>query len=159
MKNDRLVALVVLVAVLALAGLMRAAEESKPAENRVAWHTNLKEALAIARKEKKVLLLDFTGSDWCGWCMKLDKETYSTAEFAALVKDKAVLVTVDFPQSKPQSEEIKKQNAALQEKYKIEGFPNAVFVTTDGKELGRIDGYQPKDEWLKSAADILAKAK
>src|SRR5262245_56640034 len=97
-----------------------------------AWLTSYADALKLASKEKKVVLMDFTGSDWCGWCKKLKAEVFDKPEFSAWAKKNAVLLEVDFPQGKPQSEELKKQNTELQEKFKIEGFPTIVFLDAAG---------------------------
>src|SRR6266481_1993267 len=84
------------------------------------WQTDLAKAQAQAKKENKLVMLDFTGSDWCGWCKKLDAEVFSKPEFASYAKKNLVLVEVDFPRGKQQSAELKKANQALQDKYKIE---------------------------------------
>jgi len=106
------------------------------------WLTDLPKAQAKAKAEKKLVLLDFTGSDWCGWCIKLKKEVFSKPEFAEFANKNLVLVEVDFPRSKKQSAELKKANAALQEKYKIEGYPTIIVLNSDGNKLGKL-GYQP----------------
>src|SRR5215475_7748091 len=92
------------------------------------WMTDLPKAQAKAKDEKKLVMLDFTGSDWCGWCIKLNKEVFSTPEFADYAKKNLVLVEVDFPRAKQQTAELKKANDALQEKYKIEGYPTIVVL-------------------------------
>src|SRR5436309_7784368 len=99
------------------------------------WLTDLPKAQAQAKKENKLVMLDFTGSDWCGWCIKLNREVFSKAEFAKFAKDNLVLVEVDFPRTKKQTEEQKKANAALAEKYKIQGYPTIVVLNGDGKRL------------------------
>lgn len=123
------------------------------------WLTDQTAAMKAAKDEKKALIMDFTGSDWCGWCKKLDKEVFSTPEFKAWAKDKAVLLEVDFPQGKPQSKELQAQNQKLQEQFKIEGFPTIVITDAAGKELGRL-GYQKGGPaaWT-AAADALIAAK
>ena len=83
------------------------------------WETNYQAALEQAAKENKMVLLDFTGSDWCGWCIKLKKDTFSKPEFQKLAEEKLVLVELDFPRSKTQSAELKKQNQELAEKFGI----------------------------------------
>src|SRR5437588_575571 len=90
------------------------------------WLTDLPKAQAKAKEEKKLVMLDFTGSDWCGWCIKLHKEVFSKPEFAEYAKKNLVLVEVDFPRQKEQPAELKKANQKLQEKYKIEGYPTLV---------------------------------
>src|SRR5689334_20082390 len=71
------------------------------------WGTGLPAAQAQARKENKLVLINFTGSDWCGWCKKLQKEVFSTKEFEQYAKDNVVLVEIDFPDKKPQTKELK----------------------------------------------------
>src|SRR5580658_10167272 len=106
------------------------------------WLTDLPKAQAQAKKENKLVMMDFTGSDWCGWCIKLHKEVFDKPEFAEYAKKNRVLVQVDFPRSKPQAEELKKANQSLQEKYKIEGYPTIIVLNGDGKKVGEL-GYQP----------------
>src|SRR3954468_8428901 len=86
------------------------------------WTDNLEAAKAQAKKENKKILLDFTGSDWCGWCKKLDSEVFSTSEFKDYAAKNLVLVEVDFPHGFKLPAETKKQNDALAAKYRIEGF-------------------------------------
>lgn len=100
------------------------------------WETNVNKALEISNKTKKPLLLFFTGSDWCGWCIRLQKEVLKTPEFAKWAKENVVLVELDYPRRTPQSAEIKKQNNELQQAFGIQGFPTVFFakaITTDGK--------------------------
>jgi thioredoxin-related protein len=106
------------------------------------WVTELPKAQEQARAEKKLVMLDFTGSDWCGWCIKLNKEVFSQPEFADYAKKNLVLVEVDFPRTKPQSEAQKKANAALQTKYSVAGYPTIVVLDANGKKLGEL-GYEP----------------
>ena len=78
------------------------------------WLTDLPKAQAQAKEEKKMVLLDFTGSDWCGWCIKLHNEVFSKPEFAEYARKNLVLVEVDFPRKKKLGAEQKKANEALQ---------------------------------------------
>lgn len=105
------------------------------------WQTDLTKALATAKAENKAVLLDFTGSDWCGFCIKLHKEVFSKDEFAEFAKKNLVLVEVDFPRTKKLPAEQKKANDALQAKYKVSGFPTLVVLDADGKKLGEEVGY------------------
>lgn len=105
------------------------------------WQTDLPKAIAQAKAQKKLVLIDFTGSDWCGWCIKLDKETFAKPEFATYASKNLVLVELDFPRKKAQPAALKKANEALQEKYKVEGFPTLVALNGEGKEVWRTDGY------------------
>ena len=100
------------------------------------WETNIEKAAQTAAKEKKPMLLFFTGSDWCGWCIRLQKEVLKTPEFAAWAKENVVLVELDYPRKAPQTPDIKKQNSELQMAFGIQGFPTIVLanaITKDGK--------------------------
>ncbi len=105
------------------------------------WVTDLPAAQAKAKKEKRMVLVNFTGSDWCSWCKKLQKEVFGTKEFDAYAAEKLVLVELDFPSQKKQSDELKKTNEALQEKFKVQGFPTILVLDGEGKELWRQVGY------------------
>ena len=104
------------------------------------WLTDLPKAQAQAKKENKLVLLDFTGSDWCGWCIKLKEEVFDLKEFKEYAAKNLVLVEVDFPRKKELAAEQKKANEALQEKYEIEGFPTIIVLDGEGKKVGNL-GY------------------
>jgi protein disulfide-isomerase len=106
------------------------------------WLTDLPKAQAQAKAEHKTVLLDFTGSDWCGWCIKFKKEALDTAEFQAYAAKNLVLVEVDFPNKKELSADLKQANAELKTKYGVKGFPTYVLLNADGKEIGRQGGYE-----------------
>ncbi|MBE0392583.1 thioredoxin family protein [Flavobacterium sp. PL002] len=100
------------------------------------WHTNVKEAIAVSEKQKRPLLLFFTGSDWCGWCIRLQKEVLLTPEFKEWASENVVLVELDYPRRTPQTNEIKAQNSELQQAFGIQGFPTIHFakgITKSGK--------------------------
>jgi len=105
------------------------------------WLTSLPKAQEQAKKENKLVLMDFTGSDWCGWCKKLDAETFSKPEFETYAKKNLVLVTVDFPAQKPQSDELKAANKALGTKYSVNGYPTIVVIAPDGTIVWQQVGY------------------
>ncbi len=105
------------------------------------WAADLPKALKQAKPENKIVLLDFTGSDWCVWCMKFDNDVLSQPEFASYAKTNLVMVMLDFPNAKPQSDSVKQANKDLQDKFKVGGFPSYVALTSDGKEIGRQVGY------------------
>lgn len=105
------------------------------------WLTDLPKAQAEAKAENKLVLMDFTGSDWCPWCIKLDKETLSQPEFADYAKKNLVLMLLDFPREKPQSDELKKANADLQKKYSVDGFPTLIAIKPDGTVVMTQVGY------------------
>ena len=142
MKTSSFRPLIVLTAAMLLSGFAGSlkAEETKPADGAV-WLDNYEKALAQAKAENKAVLLDFTGSDWCSWCIKMVKDTLSQKEFADYAAKNLVLVEVDFPNTKILSEATKKQNADLQAKFGAKGYPTFVLVDKDGKELGKQVGY------------------
>ena len=106
------------------------------------WLTDLPQAQAQAKSGNKIVLMDFTGSDWCGWCIKFKKEVLDTDEFQTYAAKNVVLVELDYPNKKPQSDDLKKANAALKDKYNIEGFPTLIALDQNGKEIGRQVGYE-----------------
>lgn len=108
------------------------------------WTSNFDEASKQAAGEKKDLLIDFTGSDWCGWCIKLNEEVFQHDAFKDGVKDKFVLVEIDFPRDKEKAgitDEIAAQNEKLQEKYGVQGFPTIMLTDAAGKPFAQT-GYQ-----------------
>jgi thioredoxin-related protein len=106
------------------------------------WIEDFSAAKEQAAKEKKDILLDFTGSDWCSWCIKLRDEVFSKPEFKEAIPKSFVLVEVDFPHEKPQEEKIKLQNTKLQETYSIEGYPSILLTDATGRAFART-GYTP----------------
>jgi protein disulfide-isomerase len=106
------------------------------------WLTNLPEAADQARKDNELLLLDFTGSDWCGWCMKLDEEIFSKREFIDYAGKNLVLVQVDFPMHKAQANDLKAANRALAKKYQVTGYPTVLIIKPDGKVLWEQRGFE-----------------
>jgi len=107
------------------------------------WSHDFEAAKKQAASEKKDLLLDFTGSDWCGWCIKLNDEVFKKEPFKAGVKDSFVLVELDFPNDKSKlSEATQKQNKELGEKYAIQGYPTILLCDAGGKPFA-VTGYQP----------------
>jgi thioredoxin-related protein len=104
------------------------------------WLTDLPKAQAQAKAEKKLVMLDFTGSDWCGWCIKLNNEVFSKPEFAEYAKQNLVCVEVDFPSKKKLSAEQTKANDALAKKYDIKGYPTIIVLDSEGKKVGEL-GY------------------
>ncbi|HZV33138.1 MAG TPA: thioredoxin family protein [Verrucomicrobiae bacterium] len=106
------------------------------------WMTDLPKALAKAKADKKMVLMDFTGSDWCPGCIELHKKVLATPEFEKYADKNLVLVVVDFPQKKEQTEELKKANQALLGKYNVDGFPTVIVLDKDGAQVSKMDGYE-----------------
>ncbi|MBN2790008.1 MAG: thioredoxin family protein [Candidatus Delongbacteria bacterium] len=105
------------------------------------WETSYSAAVSKAKKSGKKLLLDFTGSDWCGWCIKLDNEVFSKKDFQNYADKNLILVKLDFPRSIKQSNELKKQNKSLARKFDIRGYPTIILLDNNEKLLGKT-GYQ-----------------
>jgi thioredoxin-related protein len=106
------------------------------------WSSDFAASKKLAAESKKDLLLDFTGSDWCGWCIKLNDEVFKHEAFKAGVKDSFVLVELDFPKDKSKlSEETQKQNAELGGKYAVQGYPTILLCDAEGRPYAAT-GYQ-----------------
>ena len=105
------------------------------------WSTDFSLTLDQARADGKTVLLEFTGSDWCPWCIKFDHEVLQTDQFATYARSKLELVLVDFPRTKPQENALKQANQALASQYHVTGFPTFILVNYAGNELGRQVGY------------------
>jgi protein disulfide-isomerase len=105
------------------------------------WMTDYVKALELAKSENKAILLDFTGSDWCGWCMRMKEETLDTPAFKHYAQKNLVLVELDFPRKKIQADKEKQQNQQLKNQFQIRGYPAFVLLDKDGNELGRQGGY------------------
>jgi thioredoxin-related protein len=108
------------------------------------WLTDVSKAEGQAKDENKLVLMDFTGSDWCSWCKKMDSDTFSKPDFADYAQKNLVLVQLDYPANKPQSDELKAANAALAKKYNIQGYPTLIALKPDGTvvwtQVGYLDG-------------------
>jgi protein disulfide-isomerase len=142
--------LIVVAALLALSCSKKQTAETKTdnkkTENAVAaakpgWLTSYEQAQKEAQSKNRLLLMDFTGSDWCGWCIMLDKEVFSKPEFKEYANKNLVLLELDFPRMKKMPPEVTAQNEKLAMKYGIQGFPTVVVFDSSGKPLGAL-GYQ-----------------
>jgi thioredoxin-related protein len=120
------------------------------------WSTDLEKAFAQAKKEKKSVLVEFTGSDFCPPCIMMRKNVFSKKEFVDAASKKFILVELDFPKG---DEELAKKNEPYYEKYKVEGFPTVILFDSKGKEFTRFFAHEfpsPK-EFLKHLDDSLEK--
>ncbi len=95
-----------------------------------------------AKAEQKLLLVDFTGSDWCGWCKKLKREVFETPEFKDYARKNLVLLEVDFPRKKELSAAQQTHNQRLAQQYGVQGFPTIVVLNGEGDMVGSM-GYTP----------------
>ena len=106
------------------------------------WSTDLQAAQKLAEKEDKAILVNFSGSDWCGWCKKLDREVFRQEKFLKFAEEELVLVQVDFPRYKKLSPDLQKANEKLAQKYGVQGFPTVLILDAKDKVLLRT-GFQP----------------
>ena len=116
------------------------APDNSVAPAKSGWLTSYDQAQKEAQSKNRLLLMDFTGSDWCGWCIMLDKEVFSKAEFKEYASKNLVLLELDFPRRKQMPPETAAQNERLLMKYGIQGFPTVVVFDSGGKPLGAL-GY------------------
>ena len=134
-------------------------------EGDLKWHTDLNKAIEISIESEKPLFMFFTGSDWCGWCIRLQKEVFFKADFVKWAKENLVLVELDFPRRKKLEESLKQQNENLRQMFAVRGYPTGWFVVPEIEEnkvnfkrLGS-QGYVaggPKN-WIDGANKILSK--
>ncbi|HMN24804.1 MAG: thioredoxin family protein [Ignavibacteriaceae bacterium] len=106
------------------------------------WEENLETALQKAKTENKAVLVNFTGSDWCQWCIKLSDEVFSKSEFKEYADDNLILVRLDFPRNIEQTAETKAYNNQLAKKYGVQGFPTVLLFSSSGN-LVKTTGYMP----------------
>jgi thioredoxin-related protein len=108
------------------------------------WETDFEKAKQIATAEHKYILLNFSGSDWCGPCIRMHNEIFNNEKFMAFANQKLVMVNADFPrQEKNQlTKEQQKRNEALADKYNSAGnFPFTLLLSADGKVLEAWNGF------------------
>lgn len=122
------------------------------------WLTDYNAAKAQAKADNKLVLLDFTGSDWCGWCKRLNAEVFSKPQFQEYAAKNLVLVELDFPRQKKQSDAVKKQNGELASQYQIEGFPTVIVLNAAGKKVGELGYMQGGPEAFIAALEQLRKS-
>ena len=124
-----------------------------------AWISDFTKAKAQAKADKKDLLVDFTGSDWCQWCIKLDEEVFSQAAFKTAAPKSFVLVKLDFPHDESRvTAEIKAQNEKLQKELQIGGFPTILLMDAEGRTYAQT-GYEPggADKYIEMLAEMKKK--
>lgn len=130
------------------------------------WLVDINEAYAISKKTGKPIMANFTGSDWCGWCKKLKAEVFDTPEFKKWAEKSVVLLELDFPRRKQIPENIKQQNAGLQQAFKVTGYPT-LWVFNMGKDdkgqytinaLGKTGYVKGTAAFTKGVDDIIKNA-
>jgi thioredoxin-related protein len=121
-----------------LFGLLAAARTASAAPE---WLTSVPAAEAEAKKDHKLVLLYFTGSDWCEWCLRMDAEIFAKPEFERYASTNLALVMLDYPVKKPQPTALKDANEALRVKYNIEIYPTLLATTPEGKIVWTMSHY------------------
>ena len=117
------------------------AKEAAADKDAFKWETDFELAKQRAKDEKKDMLVDFTGSDWCTWCIKLKKEVFDQPAFQEYAKKHLIMVELDYPRKKVLPEKEKKQNEELAKKYEIQGFPSVLLFNSNGRKVAQT-GYQ-----------------
>lgn len=127
------------------------------ASKSLVWHDSFEAAKAASAKSGKPILADFTGSDWCHWCIKLKEDVFEKEDFKVWASQNVTLLELDFPKDVTQSPEIKKQNAELAKKYNVRGYPTVLFLTDQGEVLGKLGHAKDPKTWIESAQKFLSK--
>ena len=105
------------------------------------WLTNYESAFIKAKKENKHVLINFTGSDWCGWCKRLDAEVFSQPKFKAYAEKNLVLLKLDYPRRTPQPQEVRLRNQQLARDFSVRGFPT-ILIAKSNQQVVLRTGYQ-----------------
>ena len=130
------------------------------------WHTDLSKAVSISINEKKPIMLFFTGSDWCGWCIRLKKEVFNHEKFKIWSDDQIILVELDFPRRKKLEPNILNQNRELARIFGVSGYPTCWLVKPQILENSKVNflklgklGYVAggTDKWISVAEKFLIK--
>ena len=125
------------------------------------WMTDWDAAKAKAKAENKPILINLTGSDWCTWCIKIEKDVFSKKEFQEFAAKNLVLMEADFPRKTKQPADLKKQNAALKKDYLNGGYPTVLLLDAEGKklsgDLGELEGGL--DGYIKTITELIEKPK
>ncbi|MGZ3632728.1 MAG: thioredoxin family protein [Parachlamydiaceae bacterium] len=125
--------------IIAILGCVTNSLSAHSSAESIAWLTNYEQAVDKAKSESKPIILFFTGTGWCHWCNKLEKEVFDTPEFSQLAGDKYVFLKLDFPQPyQPNA-----QNDQLKKKYKIRGFPTLIILDSTGQQQIGMTDYRP----------------
>ena len=136
------------------------------AQEDLTWHTDMAKASELSMKEKKPLMLFFTGSDWCGWCIRLQNEVFKKEEFTKWAKENVILVELDYPRRTPQDQTVKQQNQQMQQIFQVRGYPTIWLVNPEKTDDGKVNlsalgstGYVAggPEKWLEGANSILKK--
>ncbi len=144
------------------------AQKSNAANDNLEWFTDLMKAQDRSLATRKPIFGFFTGSDWCGWCRKLQNDVFSKTSFIKWAKANVILLELDFPRQKQLPPETAQQNAGLQQAFQVRGYPtvwiffmahdtanNKMNITPLGS-LGYPSGSEPGKEDVKFLTDANA---
>lgn len=130
---------------------MNDTEESAPR-----WLTDFKAAQKKAKSSNKPVLMNFTGSDWCRFCVLMHENVFSKQEFKDFAKDELVLFEADYPQGRAQAKSLKAQNAALASFYSVQAYPTFILLDSEGDVMGRIEGKKDPESFAQAVRDLKA---
>lgn len=117
------------------------------------WFTSYNSALEDAKDRGSIIIVNFTGSDWCEWCHKLEADVFVKDVFHKWAEQNATLLYLDFPQEKEMSENQIKHNQVLAQVYGVQGFPTILILDENGKLIGRSGYGDDVDAWIKNIED------
>jgi protein disulfide-isomerase len=135
-------------------------------ETEQVWHSDVNVAIQQSLATKKPMFLFFTGSDWCGWCIRLQKEVFQTPYFTQWSKENVILVELDYPRKKQLPEEVRQQNQTLQQVFQVQGYPTVHLVTPVPQADGTVNfnplgqtGYAAggPESWCATAGAMIKK--
>ncbi len=145
--------------ILPLCGALLLACSPRSERATFAWRTDLAQAAADARQTQRPLLLNFSGSDWCGWCKRLDAEVFSQPAFRDYAATDLVCVLADFPRRTKLDDALQAQNERLRRHFGVQGFPTLLLFSSAGELIGQL-GYQPggPDAFIQTLRQTVARS-
>jgi uncharacterized protein YyaL (SSP411 family) len=124
----------------------------------IKWFVNLEKAQEIAQEKDVPIFVHFTGSDWCGWCWKLEEEVYSKQVFQEYVEKNMVMVKIDFPRKTKLPKDVETYNRKLANKYQIKGFPTVQLLNPDGTPIAQTGfQYGGPEKYIEHLEELLSK--
>lgn len=136
------------------------------ASNEQVWNSDVNQAVQQSVQSNKPLFLFFTGSDWCGWCIRLQKEVFQTPYFMKWAKENVVLVELDYPRKKQLPDGLKAQNQTMQQIFQVQGYPAVYLVIPEVQQDGSVNfkplgqtGYAAggPESWCANATSMIKK--
>lgn len=151
---------------LLLSFLCLVAASQAQTENDQNWYSDVNVAIQQSLETKKPMFLFFTGSDWCGWCIRLQKEVFQTPYFSQWAKENVILVELDYPRKKQLPDELRQQNQTMQQIFQVQGYPTVHLVTPEPQQDGTVNftslgqtGYAAggPEAWCAAATGMIKK--